>query len=763
MSNPASLSTNTTTNPSHPEEETSLEGKSIVNSPPQPTSSEDPLLPPPINTQIHKGMHDPSHETASPTSASTYQESQIPSTQPSSTLTEHINLRQQQQQDPHLEQASMDDRNLMPPPSTSPSMHSQQSPQHHDNTSKYISTQIHLKSKPKSKDDLLENIITRQVTLPPLEEGDIIIKILYIAMDASFRTLVCQESDRYCPPPFCGPSKSMHPPPPPLPHQPCHQQYQQQPQHQQTALPSSTTLMEHVHEKHSKEENKKCQLHHGVLKGYAVGEVIESRNRLFTKGRNVYGNLGIQKYLYSSGGKDLDDNLVRDITMNSSLASFLTLSKAGLCAYFAVTEISQISEGDTVMVTGGSGCVGALIPQIVRAYLTDQHVKKQRQQELLTNLEKPSSLLVNNKSNTKSEASLGTSTTIPSTTRTHSEGLQVDTSQPFPRMCSKAKSPTLNWCVHALVGSDQSPRGGGAMSRSFYQSPFTEEKEDYNEMRHRLFHHPSSPALFSSLPPPSMMITKPSSSMVTSGSAANTTTATTTQPSYVPQVQILGLCSSEKKVRVMKQNFKYDECLDYSQHLKKPVPFDVTPSGTFCAGGSCFEPTFESTQSSSVNVPPSPSSALYLTDVYKRISEQIDRESLSEAIRTQCPNGIDVLIDTVGGFMLDVCLEHINHNARVVLCGAISQHNASKIEGPFNYVNLILKSARMEGFVLDKFKSKFKEASQTLVRWIQEKKLNGLEEHVVECNLGQKEDVARVFSLLYAEDYTGKLILRVRH
>ncbi|KAF0973361.1 hypothetical protein FDP41_008568 [Naegleria fowleri] len=699
-------------------------------------------LPPHLNTNVHKSSHP---LTTSPTSTQQQHEQLLPQQQHDDLPQDTQPKPQQQPQDSHHEpqqdplthQAAVDAHLMPPPPPSSTTCHHQRFGLHHQhhhhesmstNTPKFISTQIHLKEKPKSKDQVLDNISTQQVILPPLEEGDIIIKVLYIAMDASFRTLVCHECDRYCPPPFCGPSHSS--------------------KSSTTTSTTSTTQQtsreqQHVSKSEAESgrfshggEDKKCQLNHGVLKGYAVGEIVESRNRIFTKGRNVYGNLGIQKYLYATGGCDLDDNLVRDITMNSSLASFLTLSKAGLCAYFGVTELSNVTEGDSVMVTGGSGCVGALIPQIVRAFLMDQHVKQlQKEQE-----EKAQKSLAKTKSSS-----------------------------------SKAKSPTLSWCVNALVGADhtQSPHPSSSTYGSYYQqqppyryeSPSSslstpeDEKEETKvspSSQHttsRLFPHPSAPAIFSmypTSPPPVMMVTKPP----------------LTPSSQVPQVKICGLCSSEKKVQIMKQNFKYDECIDYSQYLKKPIPFDVTPSGSFCAGGSCFEPAWASNPSSSSTIavqPPSPSTASYLTDVYKRLSDQMDREALSEAIRAKCPNGIDVLIDTVGGVMLDVCLEHINHNARVVLCGAISQQNASKIEGPFNYVNLILKSARMEGFVLDKFKSKFKEASQTLVRWIQEKKLNGMEENVVECNLDQKEDVARAFGLLFSDEYTGKLILRVRH
>lgn len=39
------------------------------------------------------------------------------------------------------------------------------------------------------------------------------------------------------------------------------------------------------------------------------------------------------------------------------------------------------------------------------------------------------------------------------------------------------------------------------------------------------------------------------------------------------------------------------------------------------------------------------------------------------------PDGIDVYFDNVGGKMLEAVLNHVNHGARIVLCGMISEYN----------------------------------------------------------------------------------------
>ena len=75
-------------------------------------------------------------------------------------------------------------------------------------------------------------------------------------------------------------------------------------------------------------------------------------------------------------------------------------------------------------------------------------------------------------------------------------------------------------------------------------------------------------------------------------------------------------------------------------------------------------------------------------------------EPLDSGLARACPDGIDVFFDNVGGEALDAALARINFHARVVICGAISQYNnTTPIEGPRNYLNLLIRSGRLEGFI----------------------------------------------------------------
>lgn len=97
--------------------------------------------------------------------------------------------------------------------------------------------------------------------------------------------------------------------------------------------------------------------------------------------------------------------------------------------------------------------------------------------------------------------------------------------------------------------------------------------------------------------------------------------------------------------------------------------------------------------------------------------------NLAAALKAHCPKGVDVYFDNVGGPILDAVLGRLARNARVVLCGVISSYLTGEHPGPANYVNLLAKTARMQGFnALDEW-GRFDEAFAALHQWEQEGRL----------------------------------------
>ena len=99
-------------------------------------------------------------------------------------------------------------------------------------------------------------------------------------------------------------------------------------------------------------------------------------------------------------------------------------------------------------------------------------------------------------------------------------------------------------------------------------------------------------------------------------------------------------------------------------------------------------------------------------------------EKISEALKLHCPDGIDVYFDNVGGEILDAALKRLRLKARIVVCGGISQYNATgDVRGPANYLALISARARMEGFVILDYLHRSGEAIAVMAPWAQAGKL----------------------------------------
>ena len=131
-------------------------------------------------------------------------------------------------------------------------------------------------------------------------------------------------------------------------------------------------------------------------------------------------------------------------------------------------------------------------------------------------------------------------------------------------------------------------------------------------------------------------------------------------------------------------------------------------------------------------------------------------EPVVEALRKHCPKGIDVYFDNVGGEILDAALALLARGARVPLCGAISQYNSKGAEGPKNYLSLLINRARMEGFIVFDYASRYQEAAVQMAGWLMAGKLKSREDIVPGL-----ETFPDTLLKLFSGENKGKLVLKV--
>ncbi|WP_442956511.1 NADP-dependent oxidoreductase [Paenibacillus sp. YIM B09110] len=107
--------------------------------------------------------------------------------------------------------------------------------------------------------------------------------------------------------------------------------------------------------------------------------------------------------------------------------------------------------------------------------------------------------------------------------------------------------------------------------------------------------------------------------------------------------------------------------------------------------------------------------------------------NLKDALEKECPQGVDVYFDNVGGDITDAVIGQLNDHARIALCGSISAYNDSegKDIGPRVLVKLIKTRSLMKGFVLGDYADRLPEGAKMLGQWLSEGKLK-YEETVIE-------------------------------
>ena len=189
---------------------------------------------------------------------------------------------------------------------------------------------------------------------------------------------------------------------------------------------------------------------------------------------------------------------------------------------------------------------------------------------------------------------------------------------------------------------------------------------------------------------------KPGETVVVSG-AAGAVGATVGQVAKIKGCRVVGIAGGAEKCRIVVEELGFDACIDYKN------------------------------------------------------------EDVRLGLKRECPNGIDVYFDNVGGEILDTVLTRINLRARIVICGAISQYNnTTPIKGPSNYLSLLVNRARMEGIVVFDYAPRYKEGAMEMGGWLKDGRMKS-KEHIEEGI----DRFPEVLMKLFKGENFGKLVLKV--
>jgi NADPH-dependent curcumin reductase len=133
-------------------------------------------------------------------------------------------------------------------------------------------------------------------------------------------------------------------------------------------------------------------------------------------------------------------------------------------------------------------------------------------------------------------------------------------------------------------------------------------------------------------------------------------------------------------------------------------------------------------------------------------------EDVRRALREVAPDRVDVYFDNVGGEILDAVLTRLARGARIVICGAVSQYNATEgVYGPKNYLSLLVARASMTGMVVFDYAPEFPKAMGEIAGWMGEGRLVSRED-ILDGGIDAFHDCLLA---LFAGENVGKLVLRV--
>lgn len=193
--------------------------------------------------------------------------------------------------------------------------------------------------------------------------------------------------------------------------------------------------------------------------------------------------------------------------------------------------------------------------------------------------------------------------------------------------------------------------------------------------------------------------------------------------------------------------------------IGRPNPGEtVVVSGAAGATGSVVGQLAKAKGCRVVGIAGSPAKCAWLTNELG-FDAAIDykKDDVGARLTETCPRGIDIYFDNVGGPILDEVLARIALRGRVILCGAISQYeNLDNAYGPKNYVNLIARRGRMEGFIILDYAPRFMEGAMAVGALLAEGKLK--HRTTVVDGLASAPDALR---RLFTGDHDGKVLVKV--
>lgn len=132
-------------------------------------------------------------------------------------------------------------------------------------------------------------------------------------------------------------------------------------------------------------------------------------------------------------------------------------------------------------------------------------------------------------------------------------------------------------------------------------------------------------------------------------------------------------------------------------------------------------------------------------------------KSIRKELAGICPDGVDAYFDNVGGEITEAVIANLDFHSRIALCGQISQYNSTRLpQGNFMMAMLLTRSVLLKGFIVSNYTAQFPEARVQISKWIEEGKLK-----FTQTIIDGFDKLPDAFLGLFTGQNTGKMLVRV--
>lgn len=132
------------------------------------------------------------------------------------------------------------------------------------------------------------------------------------------------------------------------------------------------------------------------------------------------------------------------------------------------------------------------------------------------------------------------------------------------------------------------------------------------------------------------------------------------------------------------------------------------------------------------------------------------RDDIAAALDRLCPHGINVYFENLGGPISELAYERLAHRARVIVCGAITEYATDAPQMRSNLQNILFSEARVCGFNIFTYASRFEDARRRLAGLYRSGQLRHREDIV-----DGLENAAAALPRLFEGKNFGKLLVKV--